>query len=110
MTDPEYQQFESRVVEWVAEWWGRGQLAPDSLINGRPIRADGDDAVELLLHLQARSGIAFGDEFEFQRYFGSEAILYDIWQRLRGRWPWRTRPITIRAVAEYLYSRRATPK
>ena len=68
MTDSEYQQLESPVVKWIAEWWvGKSQLGPDTLINGKPIRADGDDAAELLRHLEARSGTTFGNESEFQR-------------------------------------------
>ena len=106
MTDPEYKRFEAPVICWIAEWSRKKQLTPASLINGSPIRADGDDAVELLEHLEARSGIAFGNEFEFQQYFGSEAQLYFLWQRLTGRWPWRLRPLTVRALAQFFYSRR----
>jgi hypothetical protein len=105
--DPSYLAFEHQIIEWVAEWSGRPieQLGPHSLLNGAPVHADGDDAWELLEHLEQRSGTLFGTEFEFHRYFGQEAQLFDLWQRLTRKWPWRTEPIDVRDVARYLFNR-----
>lgn len=99
-----FQEFETEVLLYIRQWARRNDLTPDSLINGKPIRADGDDAWELLEHVADKTGTKF--EIDFPQYFGSEAQLYGLWQRITGRWPRRTKPLSIRTLARLIYEQR----
>ena len=74
------------------EQWLEGEIAsqtnhhrehvnPASSING-DLGVDGDDAIELLLHLERETGADFTD-FVIDNYFGAEAQGYEMVQAIR---------------------------
>lgn len=77
----EQEQYELRVLGWVAEWargWRREPITLDTPINGpfwKGLGIDGDDAVNLLEHLRKASGVSF-DNFEYEKYFDPEGDLF----------------------------------
>ena len=59
----------------------RERVNPASSING-DLGVDGDDAYELLVHLQRETGADFTD-FAIDDYFGAEAQGYEVIQAIR---------------------------
>lgn len=97
-----------QVCAAVAEFRGEQHtVTPERVIRTGPgsLGIDGDDAVELLIHLHEQFGTSFED-FPYDRYFGPEGLpISALWQWLTGasqhlekftvgdlaRWMWNER-------------------
>lgn len=82
----------------------RERVNSASVING-DLGVDGDDAYELLVHLQHETGADFSD-FAVDNYFGSESAGYEMVQAIRRflqgeRKVWRR--LTVRDLALYMW-------
>lgn len=105
--------FEQQVITWLTEFTGRRRstIEPSTIINTgwRSLGIDGDEAAELLEHLCRESDISF-ETFPGDRYFGPERprnLIGVLWRELRGN-PAPRQPLTIRQLAEFMWSRRGS--
>jgi len=98
-------EFEQQVIKWIAEWRGvpTSTIDADRPIEGPPLRATGDDVVEMLEFVADKSGGNFSD-FDFVSYFNVESSICDIFMRMSRKWP-RKRSGTPRVIADFLFDK-----
>ncbi|PZU85840.1 MAG: hypothetical protein DI527_20760 [Chelatococcus sp.] len=87
-------------------WPTRRGVTPERFIcfGADSLGVDGDDAVDLLMHLRKRFGTSF-EQFPYDRYFGPEAgpPLGFLWKWLTGR---PLEKLTVRDLARYMWNER----